>query len=210
MKVSRNERRTSQLQALNEMPLYPTEDIIWNENIVPTEYFSGEGCLALPKLNLQFLTLHDYLLRNFNLFRLESTCKIYYGAAFTLAKTKNKLIFQMRSDKTLRMPFQDSAHGMYYLLIIFFEAPNTKNYYRQSEDGGVYFGGWARMAQPIIGFTVVEVARPNIGEKRPARVRADVSVHLNVRREIKNEWENLRKHDACFLVCVQPSNTIGS
>ena len=30
--------------------------------------------LALPKLNLQFLTLHDYLLRNLNLFRLESTC----------------------------------------------------------------------------------------------------------------------------------------
>lgn len=58
------------------MPLYPTEEIIWNENIVPSEYFSGEGCLALPKLNLQFLTLHDYLLRNFNLFRLESTCKL--------------------------------------------------------------------------------------------------------------------------------------
>lgn len=32
---------------------------------------AGEGCLALPKLNLQFLTPHDYLLRNFNLFRLE-------------------------------------------------------------------------------------------------------------------------------------------
>lgn len=73
--VSRHERRSSQLEALNEMPLYPTEDIIWNENVVPSEYFSGEGCLALPKLNLQFLTLHDYLLRNFNLFRLESTCK---------------------------------------------------------------------------------------------------------------------------------------
>lgn len=56
------------------MPLYPTEEVVWNESIVPTEYFSGEGCLALPKLNLQFLTLHDYLLRNFNLFRLESTC----------------------------------------------------------------------------------------------------------------------------------------
>ena len=35
------------------------------------------GCLALPKLHLQFLTLHDYLLRNFNLFRLESTCKYW-------------------------------------------------------------------------------------------------------------------------------------
>lgn len=72
--VSRHERRVSQLDALNEMPLYPTEEIIWDENVVPSEYFSGEGCLALPKLNLQFLTLHDYLLRNCNLFRLESTC----------------------------------------------------------------------------------------------------------------------------------------
>ena len=27
------------------MPLYPTENIIWDENIVPTEYFSGEGKL---------------------------------------------------------------------------------------------------------------------------------------------------------------------
>lgn len=73
--MSRHEKRTSQLQALNEMPLYPTEEVIWNENVVPTAYFSGDGCLALPKLNLQFLTLHDYLLRNFNLFRLESTCE---------------------------------------------------------------------------------------------------------------------------------------
>lgn len=43
--VSRHERRPSQLQALNEMPLYPTEQIIWDENIVPTEYYSGEGQL---------------------------------------------------------------------------------------------------------------------------------------------------------------------
>ena len=79
--ISRHERRPSQIEALNTMPLYPTEEIIWDENIVPMEYFSGEGCLALPKLNLQFLTLHDYLLRNFNLFRLESTCK-YSGIVF--------------------------------------------------------------------------------------------------------------------------------
>ena len=37
---------------------------------------AGENCLALPKLNLQFLTFHDYLLRNFNLFRLEATYEI--------------------------------------------------------------------------------------------------------------------------------------
>jgi Intron-binding protein aquarius N-terminus len=37
---------------------------------------AGEACLALPKLNLQFLTFHDYLLRNFNLFRLEATYEV--------------------------------------------------------------------------------------------------------------------------------------
>lgn len=71
------ERRVSQIKRLNAMALYPTEEMIWNENVVPSAYHSSTGqVLALPKLNLQFLTLHDYLLRNFDLFRLESTCKI--------------------------------------------------------------------------------------------------------------------------------------
>ncbi|XP_043929809.1 RNA helicase aquarius isoform X2 [Protopterus annectens] len=168
--VSRHERRISQIQQLNQMPLYPTEKIIWDENIVPTEYYSGEGCLALPKLNLQFLTLHDYLLRNFNLFRLEST-------------------YEIRQD------IEDAVSRM-------------KPW--QSEYGGVVFGGWARMAQPIVTFTVVEVAKPNIGENWPARVRADVTVNLNVRHQIKQEWEGLRKHDVCFLITVRPTQPYGT
>lgn len=168
--VSRHERRISQIEQLNQMPLYPTEKIIWDENIVPTEYYSGEGCLALPKLNLQFLTLHDYLLRNFNLFRLESTYEIR----------------QDIEDVVMRMkPWQ-------------------------SEYGGVVFGGWARMAQTITTFSIVEVAKPNIGENWPARVRADVTLSLNVRDHIKNEWEGLRKHDVCFLITVRPNLPYGT
>lgn len=48
-----------------------------------------------------------------------------------------------------------------------------------------------------------------LGEKKPSRVRADVTVNLNVRSEIKGEWENLRKHDVCFLVTVKPVLPIG-
>uniref|UniRef100_A0A0E0NVY2 Intron-binding protein aquarius N-terminal domain-containing protein n=1 Tax=Oryza rufipogon TaxID=4529 RepID=A0A0E0NVY2_ORYRU len=70
------EKRQSQKDAVNALPLYPNEQIMWDESLVPSINYSGEGCLALPKLNLQFLTLHDYLLRNFNLFRLESTYEI--------------------------------------------------------------------------------------------------------------------------------------
>lgn len=74
--VSFFQRQQSQKEAINALPLYPNENIMWDESLVPSINYSGEGCLALPKLNLQFLTLHDYLLRNFNLFRLESTYEI--------------------------------------------------------------------------------------------------------------------------------------
>lgn len=65
------------------------------------------------------------------------------------------------------------------------------------------------MALPIVTFAVVEVAKPNIGEKSPSRVRADVTINLSVRKEIKAEWENLRKHDVCFLITVKPTAYIG-
>lgn len=66
------------------------------------------------------------------------------------------------------------------------------------------------MAHPIEHFAVVEVAKPNIGETRPSRVRADVTVNLAVKSEVKAEWENLRKHDVCFLITVRPPNPIGN
>ena len=77
----------------------------------------------------------------------------------------------------------------------------------QAEDGSTLFQGWARMAQPVARFAVVEVSKPNLGENQPARVRADVHINLNVRNEVKSEWESLRKHDACFLITVKPQNT---
>uniref|UniRef100_A0A0L8GB52 RNA helicase aquarius n=1 Tax=Octopus bimaculoides TaxID=37653 RepID=A0A0L8GB52_OCTBM len=157
--ITKHQKRPSQLETINEMPLYPTENIIWDENIVPTEYFSGEGCLALPKMNLQFLTLHDYLLKNFNLFRLEST-------------------YEIRQD------IEDALTHMKPWL---------------AEDQSTMFGGWARM-----------VAKPRIGEYHPSQVRADITVNLSVRPEIKSEWEALRKHDVAFLITVKPTSPIGT
>lgn len=67
--VSHLKRRPDQLEQLNALSLYPSEEEMWNESIVPSEKYTGDTALPLPKLNLQFLTIHDYLLRNFNLFR---------------------------------------------------------------------------------------------------------------------------------------------
>lgn len=74
--------------------------------------------------------------------------------------------------------------------------------FRQSEYGGVVFGGWARMAQPIVAFTVVEVAKPNIGENWPTRVRADVTINLNVRDHIKDEWEGNFVFQKLVIFCL--------
>ncbi|GLI62109.1 hypothetical protein VaNZ11_004692 [Volvox africanus] len=86
--VSTYERRRSQREAVNEMPLYPTEGLLWDESQIPasSEHYTGEGALALPKLNLQFLTVHDYLLRNFHLFRLEATYEIREDIANVLGR----------------------------------------------------------------------------------------------------------------------------
>ena len=43
--VSHHERRLSQLEAINALPLYPTEEILWDENIVPSEFYNGESML---------------------------------------------------------------------------------------------------------------------------------------------------------------------
>jgi len=70
-------RRRTQADSFKREPLYPTEDLIWNTSIVPPSDFSfATKSLALPKLNLQFLTMYDYLLRNYTLYRLECTSEI--------------------------------------------------------------------------------------------------------------------------------------
>ncbi|KAG0254200.1 hypothetical protein DFQ27_006997 [Actinomortierella ambigua] len=70
------EKRHSQIDRINSMPLYPDENALFEDAAVQEENYDTDRPLALPKLNLQFLTLHDYLLRNFNLFRLESNYEI--------------------------------------------------------------------------------------------------------------------------------------
>jgi intron-binding protein aquarius len=74
--VARYARQPNRYEAISRMPLYPTEAVLWDPWQVPRADAYGDGVLALPKLNLQFLTLHDYLLRNFTLFRLEASHEV--------------------------------------------------------------------------------------------------------------------------------------
>ncbi|KAL3984757.1 AAA domain family protein [Acanthocheilonema viteae] len=172
MITSRCERRINQLQQLNEQPLYPTEKVIWDENLVPYDQYNGEGILALNKLNIQFLTFHDYLLRNFNLFQMEST-------------------YEIRQD------IEDAVFRL-------------KPWAHESNPNETVWGGWARMALPLIEFQIVEVGKPLIGEKSPSVVKADLTINLPRRTDIRAEWEGLRKHDVCFLICCRPKASVGT
>ena len=68
--------RDSQVEKISQMALFPDEALLFDPNSVPIGRYHHDRPLALPKLNLQFLTFHDYLLRAFDLFRLESAYEI--------------------------------------------------------------------------------------------------------------------------------------
>ncbi|KAI8808929.1 intron-binding protein aquarius-like protein [Cladochytrium replicatum] len=70
-------RRARQIDQINATPIYPNEEELFNDTIAAdSKNFTNSHCLPIPKLNLQFLTVHDYLLRNYNLYRLESIYSI--------------------------------------------------------------------------------------------------------------------------------------
>ena len=46
------EARPNISDLVNKIPLYPTEEILFDENQIPSDKFKGDASLALPKLNL--------------------------------------------------------------------------------------------------------------------------------------------------------------
>ena len=56
--VARHERRQSQLDEVNDAPLYPTEEVLWDENVVPSDYYNGES--EDDPLFVATLTYHMY------------------------------------------------------------------------------------------------------------------------------------------------------
>ncbi|PVU96973.1 hypothetical protein BB559_002194 [Furculomyces boomerangus] len=73
----------NKIKEIQSLPLYPTEKDIFDDSFEEEKLiskrnnvFSNMNPLSLPKLNLQFLSMNDYLMRNFTLYRLESTYQI--------------------------------------------------------------------------------------------------------------------------------------
>lgn len=71
-----------------------------NRYTIPAARFSDlDHGLSIPKLGLQYLTIHDYLLRNFTLFRLETAHQIRQDIQEAVAKLSPK--YFAVQDKTV-------------------------------------------------------------------------------------------------------------
>jgi hypothetical protein len=168
--------RVSQLRAINALPLYPNEALLWDEHLVPAGNKSGpsgeEAASVLPRLGLQFLSFYDYFLRSFHLYRLESAYAIRADIVDAVLRSAPRQVQGMgRSGLAVR---------------------STR------------FTGWARMAAPLDAVAVCEVAPPQVGETVPARVQADVSLDLScLPYAVRTDWDQLRERDVLFLVTVR-------
>lgn len=73
--LSTFERRKTFQETARDMSVMPTEQMIFSESLSRTESYDASRPLAIPKLNLQYLSVGDFLWRSLVLYRYES----FYG-----------------------------------------------------------------------------------------------------------------------------------
>lgn len=120
---------------VSDLSLYPDEKLLYNSFGIPdtgrnqgVHGAGGNTALALPKLNLQYLTLLDYLFRQFSLYRLESAYAIREDIHVAVKSMKHKLA-NLAKDNSNHM----------------------------SGDKGARFTGWSSQATPILNLSIKEV-----------------------------------------------------
>lgn len=60
----------------SDSPILPTESALYESSMLRTDEYNGSRPLAIPKVNLQYLTLGDFLWRSFALYRSEAFYEI--------------------------------------------------------------------------------------------------------------------------------------
>ncbi|KAK4233477.1 hypothetical protein C8A03DRAFT_38807 [Achaetomium macrosporum] len=86
--VSTFERRKTFQDAARDLSVLPTEEALFDIGLRRTDHYDGSRPLALPKLNLQYLSVGDFLWRSFILYRCESFYAIRQDIEDILARLK--------------------------------------------------------------------------------------------------------------------------
>ncbi|KAL1311234.1 hypothetical protein AAFC00_001424 [Neodothiora populina] len=88
--LSAHERRPTYQETMENMTVMPTDHTVYDQSFVRTEGYNGSRPLAVPKLNLQYLTMGDFLWRSFMLYRSESFYEIRQDVEDTVKRTQPK------------------------------------------------------------------------------------------------------------------------
>ena len=196
--------RPSELETLSSLPLYPDESLLWNPHLVPpgnlmvmSQLDQHSNTLALPKMNAQFLTFGDYLLRAFKLLRLESAYEI-----------RGDIVDAVKRMRPVK------RHG--YAIETFEEEEETEDVVLWNKKRLMTeFKGWSRMALELTEnatcpLELLKVSPPKLGERIPSQVIAELTIDLrHCGENIRNEWDSLREFDNLFLLVVDASSAQG-
>lgn len=74
--LSAHEKRNTFQEAVRNMSVLPTEKVLYEPTLLRNETYNGSRSLAIPKLNLQYLSVGDFLWRSFVLYRCEQFFEI--------------------------------------------------------------------------------------------------------------------------------------
>jgi Intron-binding protein aquarius N-terminus len=176
------------LEELQTFPLYPTERVLWDFSRIPPSHSNllPSPVLSLPKLTTRFLSFADYLLRNFELVRLESAHEIRSDLVDAIRRLRPVVRQVMHDDEDQYMSSSDTV--------------------LKTE-----FSGWARMALEMQGkLEIKRVRKPLLGERFPSQVVAEIVIDLQPCGEaIRKEWDQLGEHDNLFLVGIDAQQMSG-
>ncbi|EDO05275.1 hypothetical protein BBOV_I001910 [Babesia bovis T2Bo] len=170
------ERQVDSVSILNNLPIYPTEDLLWSSSQLPSGHdYIRLSSLALHKLNLQYLTLLDYLYRNFTLYRLESASQIKTDLEEAIDSCCPRGYLSRQGDKV-------SQSGMV----------ETR------------FEGSHPMAIEITSVLIRDVFSATVLRSDSSYVDAEIVVDTSTVKQfqVRRDWQQLKRHDVIFLIGV--------
>lgn len=93
--IDKYSKDENEMDFIDSIPLLPNESLIWNDKLLLSKESpnnNNKEIYCLPKLNLQFLSFNDYLLRNFELFRHESYYEIRQDLVENIKRMDSRLL----------------------------------------------------------------------------------------------------------------------
>ncbi len=164
-------------------PLYPTEEVLWDLSVIPasSSQLRSSQVLALPKLSAQYLSFQDYLIRNFELVRLESAYDIRSDLVNAIKRVRPVLRqSSLEEDETITLKTEFNGWSRMALELV----------------------------EPL---SIIEVRPPKLGETTSAKVTAEFTVDLErCGASIRREWEEVGEFDNLFLITIDASKMNGA